>query len=106
MYDAANSGLDQIIDRTRAQLARYRAVHQDGDELFIRSIVHQFVLQAAAAPPGAGSVNMGLSAYRLAIQQIEIDDLRYQVAQLKDAVEMRDAALKLMWAIRDDEVRP
>jgi len=100
------AGIDMIIDRTRAQLALYRAEHPDSDDGFIRSLVLHFLAQAASAPHGAGAANMGLSAYRMAVQQIEIDDLRFQVRQLTDSLEMRDAALKLMWAIGDGEVTP
>ena len=94
MYDAADAGLDQIIDRTRANLLRYRAEHDDEDEGFIQNIVREFCEQAAKSPHGAGAISMALSAYRLAVQQIEIDEL-------SDMVEMRDEALEFLWAIRD-----
>ena len=99
IYEAANAGLDQIIDRTCAQLLNFRAHNEPGDttdDVFIKGLVQQFVDQAARAPHGAGAISMALSAYRLATMQLEIKTLR-------DAVDMRDSALELMWAIADGE---
>lgn len=98
IYEAANAGLDQIIDRTCAQLLNYRAHcdDPDNDDGFVKGLVQQFVDQAARAPHGAGAISMALSAYRLALMQLELKTLR-------DAVDMRDAALELMWAIADGE---
>lgn len=98
IYEAANAGLDQIIDRTCAQLLNYRANcdDPDNDDGFVKGLVQQFVDQAARAPHGAGAISMALSAYRLALMQLELKTLR-------DAVDMRDAALELMWAIADGE---
>ena len=94
IYEAANAGIDQIIDRTRAGLKAFREANGGDDAEFVRRLVQQFVDQAARAQHGAGAISMGLSAYRMAVQQQEIDDLR-------DMVEMRDAALELMWAFSD-----
>ena len=98
IYEAANAGLDQIIDRTCAQLLRYRSQGQpdDGDDSFIKSLVQQFVDQAARAPHGAGAISMALSAYRMALMQLEVKTLR-------DSIDMRDCALELMWAIGDEK---
>lgn len=98
IYEAANAGLDQVIDRTCTQLLNYRAHcdSPDNDDGFIKGLVQQFVDQAARAPHGAGAISMALSAYRLALMNLEIKTLR-------DAVDMRDAALELMWAIADGE---
>ena len=93
IFDSINDGLDQIIGRTRHELAKYRAQHDDDDE-FVRSLVHQFVDQAARMPHGAGAISMAMSAYRLAVMAIQIDEM-------KEALEMRDAGLQLMWAIGD-----
>lgn len=95
IYEAANAGIDQIIDRTRAGLAIFRKANGNDDTEFVRKLVQQFVDQAARAQHGAGAISMGLSAYRMAIQQEEIETLR-------DMVEMRDAALELMWAFSDN----
>jgi hypothetical protein len=96
-YEAANAGLDQIIDRTCAQLLRYRSQDQwEDDDLFVRGLVQQFVDQAARAPHGAGAISMALSAYRMAVLQLEVKTLR-------DSIDMRDCALELMWAIGDDK---
>lgn len=96
IYEAANAGIDQIIDRTRAGLAMFRRVNPDDDTEFVRKLVQQFVEQAARAQHGAGAISMGLSAYRMALQQEEIETLR-------DMVEMRDAALELLWALDDEK---
>jgi hypothetical protein len=96
-YEAANAGLDQIIDRTCTQLLRYRSHDRwEDDDLFIRGLVQQFVDQAARAPHGAGAISMALSAYRLAVMHLEVKALR-------DSIDMRDCALELMWAIGDEE---
>ena len=52
--------------------------------------------QAASAPHGSGAISMALSAYRMALMKLEID-------RLTDQLEMRQAALELMWAIDDHE---
>jgi hypothetical protein len=100
IFDSVNDGLDQIIGRTRHHLVLYRAEHDDDDEEFVRRLVHQFVDQAAKMPHGAGAISMAMSAYRLAKMTIEMDEMR-------DALEMREAGLQLMWAIADhaDEER-
>ena len=64
--------------------------------MFVKGLVQQFVDQAARAPHGAGAISMALSAYRMALMQLEVKTLR-------DAVDMRDSALQLMWAIGDGE---
>lgn len=103
MFDSADASLDLVIDKTIAQLSVYRQHHPgDSDGGFIRELVRNFVDQAARSPHGAGAITMGLSAYRLAIQQLEIDRLQNEVSELTDAVEMRQAALELLWAIADE----
>ena len=95
MFDAANAGIDQIIDHTCAKLSVFRSQYPD-DEQFVRGLVMQFVDQAASAPHGSGAISMALSAYRMALMKLEID-------RLTDQLEMRQAALELMWAIDDHE---
>lgn len=98
IYEAANAGLDQVIDRTCAQLLRFRHTCEpdENDDLFVKGLVQQFVDQAARAPHGAGAISMALSAYRMALMNLEIKTLR-------DAIDMRDSALELTWAILDGE---
>ena len=102
MYEAANAGLDMVIDKTIAQLVVYREAHDGHDEGFVRKLVTSFVEQAAHSQHGAGAIMMGLSAYRLAILQLQIDRLEEENCGLRDAVEMREAGLQLMWAIADE----
>lgn len=103
MYDAGNAGLDIVIDKTIAQLVVYRQNYDDQDENFIRGLVRSFVEQAARSQHGAGAITMGLSAYRLAIQQLEIERLEKVVDDLRERAEMQQAALDLMWAIADEQ---
>ncbi len=95
MFDAANAGIDHIIEQTCAKLFAFRSQYGN-DEQFVRGLVMQFVDQAASAPHGSGAISMALSAYRLALMKIEI-------GKLTDQLEMRNAALELMWAIDDHE---
>ena len=100
MFEGANAGLDKVISGTRERLADFRATRGSdwqalaGDDDFVRAMVKQFVDQAADAPHGAGAVTMALSAYRLAVLQIELE-------RVEEALDMRNAALDLMWAIDD-----
>ena len=100
VFDGANAGLDKVISGTRERLDNFRNTRgRDwqvlaGDDDFVRAMVKQFVDQAADAPHGAGAVTMALSAYRLALMQIENE-------RLEEALDMRNAALELMWAIDD-----
>ena len=102
-YEAGNAGLDLVIDKTIAQLEIYRRQHDDNDEQFIRGLVRSFVDQAARSQHGAGAITMGLSAYRMAIQQLEIERLQKLVEDVREKAEMQQAALELMWAIADEE---
>lgn len=103
MFEAGNAGLDVVIDKTIAQLTVYRQHHDDQDENFIRGLVRSFVDQAARSQHGAGAITMGLSAYRMAIQQLEIERLEKLVDHLRERNEMQQAALDFMWATADEE---
>lgn len=104
MYEAANGALDIVIDKTITQLTAYRQRHNDDDQDdgFITGLVRSFVDQAARSAHGAGAITMGLAAYRMAIQQLEIDRLEAENQELQDAIEMRDTGLQLLWALSDD----
>lgn len=91
--ERAHAALDEIINRTRAQLHAHRTAGGT-DEEFVDQLVHQFVAESQNHPSGAGVVHMALSVYRMTIQQEEI-------WKLADAVDMRDAALKTMWGMEE-----
>lgn len=95
VFDNAMAGLDQIIERVRSQLTHHRSNEAgEDDDHFIRGLIQQFIDAALRQPHGAGAINMALASYRMAVQQMKIDELT-------DAVEMRDAGLQLIWAISD-----
>lgn len=81
--------LDQIISRTRQQLAVFRGAG-GCDEEFVARLIEQFRAAAVSQPLGAGSAHMALAVYQLAF-------LSERVERLEADLLMREAALKFMF---------
>ena len=92
--DAAQAALDDMTSRARTKLHAYRNNNLE-DEQFLRDIITEFIRAARTREPAAGAVHMALSLYRLADQQDRI-------AELEDALDMRDKALELMFKLSDE----
>lgn len=75
MFDAAHATIDQLIDRTIAQLDAHRAAGGD-DDSFQAALVGQFYTAAANMPPTAGAAHMALALYRLTTNSQQISDLQ------------------------------
>jgi len=74
MFEAAHATIDQLIDRTIAQLDAHRAAGGD-DDSFQAALVGQFYTAAANMPPTAGAAHMALTLYRLTKAHQRIADL-------------------------------
>lgn len=77
MFEAAHATIDQLIERTIAQLDAHRAAGGD-DDSFQAALVGQFYTAAANMPPTAGAAHMALALYRLATTRQHITSLQAQ----------------------------
>jgi hypothetical protein len=92
MLDEALADINRMSGDVFGRLKVFRA-EGGTDEDFIGLLVEDFVVASRAAPRGAGLVHMALSLYRMGLMADEI-------TQLRESVEMRDDALRLMFDIQ------
>jgi hypothetical protein len=99
MFDAAFARLEQVCERTRAELASYREQRPgDTDAAFLEQSVREFVragMEAEDHRPGLRM--MALSVYSLVVKCAEVSHLRERVAYLADQLDMRGDALQISW---------
>lgn len=95
MYERIDETIDSIIDRATRALNHHRA-HHETDDGYIHRLVGEFVEAADKYPPGAGHITMAMSVYRMVRQQQTIN-------QLHETLAMRDAALRMMFSLSDDQ---
>jgi hypothetical protein len=93
-FAQANAALTDMTHRARARRTWCRENGQ-ADEQFVGGLIREFREESVKHPAGAGSVHMALSLARLI-------DLQDQVAQLTEALQMRESALQMMFKLSDD----
>lgn len=94
MYTHAHAAIDDMIHRATRRLNH---VHNRGgtDDDFITALIDEFVTEGQRQRPGAGSIHMALTIYRMVIQQQRID-------ALLDMLNMRDDLLRTLHTLSDD----
>jgi hypothetical protein len=103
MFEAAFASLSSVCERTRQELASYRQQRPgDTDAAFLEQSVHEFIRAGRETKdPRPGLRMMALSVYALVVKCDEVARLTARVAQLEDALDMRDDALAIAWDIID-----
>ncbi len=103
MFEAAFANLASVCEKTRQELASYRKQRPgDTDAAFIEQSVRDFIRAGRETEdPRPGLRMMALSVYALVVKCDEVSRLTARVAQLEDALDMRDDALAIAWDIID-----
>jgi hypothetical protein len=99
MFEAAFASLASVCERTRQELASYRAQRPgDDDTAFLEQSVKEFIKAGREVEdPRPGLRMMALSVYALVNRMDEVSRLRERVAYLEDQLDMRGQALEISW---------
>ena len=106
-YEAAFANLHSVCERTRQELASYRQQRpEDDDAAFIDQSVRQYIAAGREVKDHRQSHRMmALSVYSIVVQCDRIARAQARIAELEDALLMRDQALEIAWHIIDENER-